>query len=275
MPKNEDILVTGGAGSIGSELVRQLIRENNVYILDNNETAFFNLHEELNYAEIRVRGKVGDVRDKGTLRRIIKEWGSPTLIYHAAALKHVTPSAWSPEDYISTNIDGTLNILRLAEDCNAKMVNISTDKVVNANSIMGATKRVAEIAVRNAEQVSVRFGNVLGSRGSVIEIWQRQIDLGLPLTVTDENMTRYMMTIPEACELVIKGGEIAWPGKIAIMDMGEKVNVLKLAQEILGKSKKDLGIKMIGIRPGETLTETLMTPEEAQGAKKIEEFWII
>ena len=275
MQKGEYILVTGGAGSIGSELVRQLVRENSVFILDINETAFFSLYEELREEELNIHGMVGDVRRPETFETIKKRFGYPTTIYHAAALKHVTPSAWSPEDYVSTNIVGTLNVLKFAELNELRVVNISTDKVVNATSIMGATKKVAEIATRDAGQVSVRFGNVLGSRGSVLEIWQRQIEQGRSLTVTDKKMMRFMMTIPEACELVIKAGEIAEPGSIMVMDMGEKVNVLKLAQDILHKSGKDKGIDMIGTRPGEAIQEEIMTPEEMTRAKKVDKFWII
>lgn len=270
--QNKKILVTGGAGSIGSELVRQLAPKNEVYILDINETAFFDLHEELNQAGIKIRGRVGDVRDERTMDNLIKDWD---YIFNCAALKHVTPSSWCPEEYIRTNILGTLNVLSLAKKSGARLVNVSTDKVVNANSVMGATKKVAEIIVKDAGEVSVRFGNVMGSRGSVIPIWQRQMEKGLPLTVTDPRMERFMMTIPEACELIIKAGELGQPGEIYILDMGEPVNVLKLAQEILNKSGKPEDIKLIGIRPGETLKEKLMTDSEEALAKKEGDFWII
>lgn len=271
----ELILCTGGAGSIGSELVRQLAENNLVYFIDNNETGFFNLHEELNQKGFDVKGHVGDIRDKNVFNRMVRLCGLPSKIFHTAALKHVTPSAWSREEYVSTNIGGTFNVLDFAEKHRIKVINISTDKVVNANSIMATTKKVAEVAVKDANQISVRFGNVLGSRGSVIEIWQKQINAGEPLTVTDENMTRYMMSISEACELVITASEIGEPGSIMVMDMGEKVNVLKLAQDILGKSGKDLGVKMIGMRQGETLTEKLMTEEEEKTCRKVGNFWLI
>jgi len=267
--RNKKILVTGGAGSIGSELVRQLAPDNEVFILDNNETALFDLLEELkNKGFDSVSGRVLDIRD-GT------SGGYCDYIFHCAALKHVTPSEWSPMEYVKTNIFGTNKAIRHAEACNAKLINISTDKVVNADSVMGSTKRVAELMVKNAGGISVRFGNVLGSRGSVIPIWQKQMDEGLPLTVTHEDMTRYFMTIPEACELVIKAAEIGKPGQTLIMDMGEPVNVLQLAKDILKKSGKSEEIDMIGIRPGETLTEKLMSEDEEKRAVKNGKFYII
>lgn len=266
------ITIFGGAGSIGSELTRQLASHGNaVMVVDLNETALFDLVEELEHKGLKVGGRVGDIRDT----ELFEYLEAPDIIFHCAALKHVTPSAWSPKLYTETNILGTLNVIGFAQECGAKLINISTDKVVQASSIMAATKRVAEIAVKNAGFISVRFGNVMGSRGSVIPIWQKQINDGQPLTVTDGRMERYMMTIPQACELVIKASEIGKPGQILIMDMGDKVNVLKLAQEILGKSGKDVGIEMIGTRPGETLTEELMTEEEKLRAIKINEFYVI
>lgn len=270
--ENKNILVTGGAGSIGSELVRQLAPKNQVYILDTNETAFFDLYEELSQAGTPIKGRIGDVRDENLLDSMK---GDIDFIFHCAALKHVTPSAWAPREYVKTNILGTMNMIILANRTGAKLINISTDKVVNANSIMGATKKVAEIAVKNAGHTSVRFGNVMGSRGSVIPIWQRQIERGESLTVTDERMTRYMMTIPEACSLVIEAALVGTGGEIFLLNMGEPVNVLALAQDILKKSGKDTGIRMIGVRPGETLTEKLMTDEEALTATKEGNFYIL
>ena len=179
-------------------------------------------------------------------------------------------------EYIKTNVLGTDNVLKFAKKCGTKMVNISTDKVVNPTSIMAATKKLAEIMVRDDGQVSVRFGNVLGSRGSVIPIWQRQLDNNESLKFTDERMMRYFMTIPEACRLVIKAAEIGEPGQILILDMGEPKSVYNLALEILKKSGKEhLGMEKIGIRPGEVLVEQLMTEEEKSRAIKIDDFWII
>ena len=257
------ILVTGGAGSIGSELVRQLVKDNDVFVLDINETAMFDLVEELG-----IKGRVGDVRDPIVLE------GQYDVICHAAALKHVTPNEQEPIEAVKTNIIGTHNVIQFAKRTGAKLINISTDKVVLGESIMGLTKKIAEKMVRNAGYTSVRFGNVLGSRGAVIPIWQKQLDENRPITVTDGRMMRYMMTIPEAVELVIEASKLP-QGKIVILDMGEPVNVLHLAQEILGKSGKDVGIKEIGMRPGETLTEELMTPEERARAEKIGKFYVL
>lgn len=275
MIEGKRVCVTGGAGSIGSEIVRQLAPKNEVFILDTNETEFFNLYEELRLKNYAVSGVVGDVRQRGAFEHMAKKLGKPDYLFHAAALKHVTPSGWSPEEYVHTNVGGTLNALRFADKYACRMVNVSTDKAVYPNSIMGATKRLTEIATRDAGQVSVRFGNVMGSRGSVLEIWQRQIDQGQPLTITDERMERYMMTIPEAVRLVIRAAEVGKPGQLLILDMGERVNILKLAKQILNKSRKDLEVEVIGIRPGETLTETLMTPEEQAHASKEEGFWVL
>lgn len=276
MIKGKDILVTGGAGSIGSELVRQLAVENQVYFVDNNETALFDLYEELRQGGYHVFARVGDVRNEKLLEEIRQEWGSPSIIFHAAALKHVTPSSWSPEEYVSTNILGTLNVLKFAAKYRGVVVvNISTDKVVHSNSVMGATKKVAEIMTRDANQISVRFGNVMGSRGSVIPIWQKQLEENKPLTVTDGKMTRYMMTIPQACELVIKAAEIGTGGEVFILKMGEPVNVLDLANEILKKSGKEVGVKMIGVRPGETLDERLYTEEEGLNLKELDGLMLI
>lgn len=270
MIRNKKVLITGFAGSIGSELTRQLCEQNEIYGIDISESGF-GIIEELRQKGFNVKGIVGDVRDKSVFNGI----GIPDIIFHCAALKHVTPSGWNPEEYVRTNILGTLNVLDFANKNRVKLVNISTDKVVNTNSIMGATKKVAEIAVRDAGHISVRFGNVLGSRGSLIEIWQRQIEKGESLTVTDERMTRYMMTIEEAVKLVIEASEIGEPGSIVVMDMGKKENILDLAKEILKKSDNKVGIKMIGTRPGEMLTEILMTEEEEKSSVKKGKFSII
>lgn len=278
MIKNKRILVTGGGGSIGSELVRQLCIRNKVYILDNNETAAFDLTEELKLKGHWVNCRIGDIRDRETIKDVFSDF-KPQYIFHAAALKHVTPSEDSPIEYIKTNVLGTYNLLDIAKrwECVEKFIFISTDKVVNAISVMGQTKKLAETMVTNSGKgyLAVRFGNVLGSRGSVIPLWQEQLNRGDPLTVTDERMTRYMMTIPEACELVVQAGEVGVGGEVMILDMGKQVNILDLANEILNKSGKNVGIKMIGIRPGETLTEHLMTAEEEGKAIKKGKFWII
>ena len=276
MIEDKKILVSGGAGSIGSELVRQLAPHNEVYILDIDETRFFDLYEELKLRGCKVSGRVGNIKAHSTVDDVISEF-RPELIINAAAYKHVAPMEWTPMEAVNSNIIGTYNLLKYAKKYGVeKFVNVSTDKVVNASSIMGATKKVTEIMVKNAGGISVRFGNVLGSRGSVLPFWQGQLDRNEPLTITDERMKRYFMTIPEACTLIIRAAEIGEAGQILILDMGELKSVYELALEILKKSGKEhLGVKKIGIRPGETLEEKLMTEEEAGRAVKKENFWVI
>lgn len=275
MIENRHIVVTGAAGSIGEELTRQLASKNKLYLIDTNETGVFDLIEELKLAGHNVNGRVGDVRDFEMLDRAFTAF-EPDLVFHCAALKHVTPNEWHPMEAVKTNIIGTWNVIQCTKKLKAKLVNISTDKVVHANSIMGATKKVAEIMVKNAGFISVRFGNVMGSRGSVLEIWQRQINKGQPLTITDERMERFMMTIPEAVHLVIKAAEIGSKGEILILDMGQPVTVLAAAKAVLGKlGKENYPIETIGIRPGETLDEKLMTDDEQAKATKQGEFYIL
>lgn len=199
MIENKHIVITGAAGSIGEELTRQLAPNNKLYLVDINETGVFGLIDELKQAGYKVNGRIGDVRDPEMLQRSFDAF-EPDLVYICSALKHVTPNEWHPLEAVKTNVVGVWNILQAAKKHKARVVHISTDKVINANSIMGATKKLAEIMVKNAGQVSVRFGNVLGSRGSVIPIWQRQIQNNQPVTITDPKMERYMMSISEAVE---------------------------------------------------------------------------
>lgn len=275
MIKNKRILITGGAGSIGSELVRQLAPDNKIFILDQNETGAFDLREELNQDGYWVHSRTGDIRDKDVVSDVFEDF-KPQYVFHAAALKHVTPNQEYPEEAIKTNALGTWNIIAESKrwECLEKFVYISTDKVVNAHSIMGATKLLGEIMVRNQGKgfIAVRFGNVMGSRGSVIPLWQKQIEKGKPLTVTDKRMTRYMMSIPEAVNLVIKACIQGKGGECYILNMGEQVNILDLAEKILNKKGK---VKMIGIRPGETLDEKLMTLEEEKLSKKVGDFYVL
>lgn len=278
MLKGKRILITGGAGSIGSELVRQLAPGNKIFILDQNETGAFDLREELKQEGHWVHSRTGDIRDSKVLSDVFEDF-KPQIVFHAAALKHVTPNEEYPLEAIQTNIIGTYNVMAEAKrwECLEKFVFISTDKVINSNSIMGATKRVGEIMVKNQGKgfIAVRFGNVLGSRGSVIPLWQKQIDQGKPITVTDKRMTRYFMTIPEAVNLVIKASNLGKGGEIFILDMGKQVNILDLAKEILRGKGMHNKIKIIGLRPGETLDEKLMTLEEEKVAKKVGDFFII
>lgn len=270
--KNKRILITGGAGSIGSELARQLCKTNKVYILDINETGVMDL-----IGELPVNGRVGDIRDAETVRDVFSDI-KPQIVFHAAAYKHVTPMELTPSEAVKTNVLGTLNILHYAKVYPIeKFVFISTDKAVHSTSIMGATKRLGEIMVKNQGKgfVVVRFGNVLGSRGSVIPIWQRQIDQGKAVTVTDPMMERYFMTIEEACELVVRASEIGKGGEIIILDMGRQVKILDIAKSIIANSRKDIRIDIIGARPGEQMEEKLMFEEEKKVAVKIDKFYII
>ena len=267
------ILITGVAGSIGSELARQLSKKNKVFGIDINESGFFDIQQETG-----ISGRVGDIRDKEVVHDIFSDF-KPEIVYHAGAYKHVPLMEKYPEEAIHTNILGTLNLITEAKkwECVEKFINISTDKAVNSSSIMGATKRMTEIMVKNQGKgfISVRFGNVLGSRGSVIPIWQKQIDNNKPITITHPDMERYMMTIEEAVSLVIKAGNEGEGGEIFILDMGEKIKILDLAKQIISKSRKDIKIDIIGIREGELLTEDIMFEEEKKRAIKSGKFLII
>lgn len=274
--KDKRIIITGGAGSIGSELVRQLATDNTIMVLDINETAMFDLVEELKLDNKKIYGHVVDVRDKDALDIVFDNF-EPNVVFNCAARKHVTPMENTPMEAVNVNIAGTWNLINMCGMYGVRtLVNISTDKVVNADCVMGATKKVAEIMVKNAGYTSVRFGNVMGSNGSVIKIWQKQIEDGKPLTVTDDKMTRYMMTIDQACFLVIQAAMTEdRKGKVFILDMGEPHNILQLAKDILKKADKAENIRMIGMRPGEKLYEKIMSDDEQKTAIKTGNFWIL
>lgn len=268
------VLITGMGGSIGSELARQLAPNHKIFGIDINETAIYQVREELKRKGHWVHSRTGDIRNPNTLRDVFEDF-KPEIVYHAGALKNVTPSEEYPSEAIETNIIGTQNVIQEAKrwECLEKFVFISTDKVVNAHCIMGITKKCAEGLVTRAGEkfVAVRFGNVLGSSGSVLEIWKKQHDAGEPLTITDPNMMRYTMSIPEAVALVIKAGELGKNGEIFIMDMGEPRNILELKQTYYPTDE----MVIIGTRPGETLEEKLMTVEEMERAIKKDNFFII
>lgn len=272
MLKSKRIVVFGGAGSIGSELVRQLGEHNKVYVVDQNESGVFDITQELQGKE--VWGRVGDIRDYKTVRDVFEDF-KPQIVFNAAAYKHVPLMEYTPVEAIKTNVEGHYNIIHIAKtwECVEKVVFISTDKAVSSNSIMGATKRLSEIITKNMGGIVVRFGNVMNSRGSLMTIWQRQHDRGDPLTVTDERMDRYMMTIRQAVQLVLEATENGKEGEIWIMDMGKKVNINDLAEKIIQETGGEK--KVIGIRQGETLSEELMSEEEKRVAVKQNNFYII
>ncbi len=269
------IMVTGGAGSIGSELVRQICKYDyqTLIVVDQAESALYDLQQELkqsgffNYIPI-----VGDIRDKNKMRSLFDEY-RPNQIFHAAAYKHVPLMEHNPYEAVKINVSGTKNVVDLAMDYEVdKFVFISTDKAVNPTNVMGASKRIAEmyISCRQQEQktkfITTRFGNVLGSNGSVIPLFRKQMEKGGPLTVTHKDITRYFMTIPEASQLVLEAGAMGKGGEIFIFDMGESVKIMDLAKNMIRlsglKYPDDIDIKITGLRPGEKLYEELLANGE-------------
>jgi FlaA1/EpsC-like NDP-sugar epimerase len=273
MISNKRCLIVGGAGSIGQELVRQLSLNNKIMIFDQDETRTFDLAEELQQKGLEVYYRIGDMRDRETVHDIFSDF-KPQIVVNAGALKHVTPSQVYPREYVMTNIIGNLNLIEESKrwECLEKYVFISTDKVASENKcVMGATKECSETITVALGYIAVRFGNVLASRGSVLEIWERQFKSGEPLTITDPQMTRYFMTIPQAVKLVIQAIEKGNAGNIMILDMGKKRTIMELKEELYG----DYPTKIIGVRPGELMTEELMSNDEKLSAKREGEFYVI
>ncbi len=274
--KNQVVLVTGAGGSIGSELCRQVIsfEPTKVLLLDNCENNMYDIEMELRKTNphIEIIPLVKDVREKHTVEEIFKIH-KPHVVFHAAAHKHVPLMEANPEEAIKNNVLGTYNTAYASDLYGVKrFVLISTDKAVNPTSVMGASKKVAEMFIQHMDKtsrtnyVAVRFGNVLGSRGSVVPLFKKQIAEGGPITVTHEDMIRYFMTIPEAVQLVIQAGAMAKGGEIFVLDMGEPVRIMDLATSLIKLSGletgKDIDIVVTGIRPGEKLYEELLTAEE-------------
>ncbi|MFZ5968932.1 MAG: polysaccharide biosynthesis protein [Bacillota bacterium] len=273
---NKVVLVTGGGGSIGSELCRQIAQFNpkKLLILDIYENNAYDIQNELirNHPVLDLKVLIASVRDKQRIEEIFDEY-KPNVVFHAAAHKHVPLMEDSPKEAIKNNVFGTLNVAEISKNYNVeKFVLISTDKAVNPTNIMGATKRIAEMIVQSmsktskTEFVAVRFGNVLGSNGSVIPLFKKQIANGGPVTVTHEEITRYFMTIPEAVQLVIQAGSMAKGGEIFVLDMGEPVKIMNLAENLIRLSGfepyVDIDIHITGLRPGEKLYEELLMDEE-------------
>lgn len=266
------VLVTGAGGSIGSELCRQIAEYGpaELIMLDRDETGLQSTQISLTGRGL-LTGKdtvLADIRDADTLRGIFLD-RRPEVVFHAAALKHVSLLEQYPEEAWKTNVLGTLNVLQAAQAAGVNnFVNISTDKAANPTSVLGHSKRVAEkltawtAGVAGKQYVSVRFGNVIGSRGSMLPLFTEQIRVGGPITVTDPDVTRFFMTIPEACQLVIQAGAIGRGGEVLILDMGEPVKILDVARRMIAMSGKDIDIVFTGLRKGEKLHEDLVGVDE-------------
>lgn len=280
--KDNTVLVTGGGGSIGSELCRQIIKYNpeRLVILDIYENNLYDIELELkaNYPKAKIDAIVGSVRDKKRLEDVFSKY-RPQLVFHAAAHKHVPLMENNPLEAIKNNIFGTYNVVNCADEYNVeRFVLISTDKAVNPTNIMGASKRVCEMIVQaknkvsKTEYVAVRFGNVLGSNGSVIPLFKKQIAAGGPVTVTHKDITRFFMTIPEAVGLILQAVTYAKGGEIFVLDMGEPVKIYDLAVSLIKLSgyepDVDIPIQVTGLRPGEKLYEELLMAEEGLTATK-------
>lgn len=275
--RGKRILVTGAGGSIGSEICRQVssFRPKELIILGHGENSIYQLNMELlgKYAEhFRITPVIADVQDRKRIFEVMEKY-RPDVVYHAAAHKHVPLMEINPREAVKNNILGTRNVAEAANHAKVKtFVMISTDKAVNPPNIMGATKRLCEMIVQDmatksdsTKYVAVRFGNVLGSRGSVIPLFKKQIAKGGPITVTHPDIVRYFMTIPEAAQLVIQAGSLARGGEIFVLDMGKPVRIVDLAKNLIrlsGYSEDDIEIKFTGLRPGEKMYEELLSEGE-------------
>lgn len=272
----ETVLVTGAGGSIGSELCRQIAQFGpaELVLLGHGENSIYEIHLELQerYPDLPLRAVIADIQDERRILQVFEEI-RPGVVFHAAAHKHVPLMEQNPVEAIKNNVFGTLHVAQAADRFGVKrFVLISSDKAVNPTSVMGATKRAAELVIQALNRrsktvyVAVRFGNVLGSRGSVVPLFKRQIAAGGPVTVTDPQMVRYFMTIPEAVQLVIQAGAMGAGGEVFVLDMGEPVRIMDLARDLIRLSgfepDVDIPILFTGMRPGEKLYEELLTAEE-------------
>ena len=289
--KNKKILVTGGTGSLGKELVRHLLKFHDpaiIRIYDVDETEQFDFQHELKGYEDTVRFLLGDVRDKDRLNRAAE---GIDIIFHTAALKHVMACEYNPFEAVKTNVLGTQNVIDVSIDNNvSKIIFTSSDKAVNPSNTMGATKLLAEKLITAANYYkgarkcifsSVRFGNVMGSRGSVIPLFTQQIKTLSLVTITDPTMTRFMMSMSMAVDLVFKSAEMAQGGEVFIFKM-PVVNIMDLTEVLIeglapkyGHKKENIGIKIIGTKPGEKMYEELMTDDEASRSLEREDMFII
>ena len=273
---SKKILVTGAAGSIGSEIARQILKfsPSRIFLLDQAESPLYDLENELreNYPQSNFEIIIGDIRNLERMENVFNTF-KPEIVYHAAAYKHVPLMENNPSESVNTNILGTKNLAELSDRHKVeKFVFISTDKAVNPTNVMGASKRIAEIFVQSfgkkspTKFITTRFGNVLGSSGSVIPRFKKQIESGGPITITHPDITRYFMTIPEACQLVLEAGCMGNGGEIFVFDMGKSVKIINLAKKMIRLSglseDKDIEIKITGLRPGEKLYEELLADSE-------------
>jgi FlaA1/EpsC-like NDP-sugar epimerase len=287
--RGQRVLVTGGGGSIGGELCRQILRSEpaELVLLGHGENSIFEIYHELqrlNSGRTKITPLIADTRFPERVQLIVKQV-KPTIIFHAAAHKHVPMMEMNPAEAITNNVLGTQNLLEAALANNvAHFVMISTDKAVNPSSVMGASKRVAELLVHRAAResrrpyVAVRFGNVLGSRGSVILTFKKQIAAGGPITITHPDIKRFFMTIPEAVQLVLQAAVLGQGGEVYVLDMGEPVKIMDLAHDLIELSGlqvgRDIAIEVTGLRPGEKLFEELFVPGENYERTRHEKIFI-
>ncbi|MGM0853971.1 MAG: polysaccharide biosynthesis protein [Bacillota bacterium] len=273
------ILVTGAGGSIGSEICRQVskFKPKKLLLLGHGENSIYGIDMELRNKykeEFKIIPIIADIQDRSRIFEVMSSH-SPDVVYHAAAHKHVPLMEYNPKEAVKNNVIGTKNVAEAADAFGVKtFVLVSSDKAVNPTNVMGSTKRIAEMVIQNLDKqshtnfVAVRFGNVLGSRGSVIPLFKNQIQAGGPVTVTHPDMTRYFMTIPEASRLVMQAGALARGGEIFVLDMGEPVKIVDLAKNLIklsGYTIEEIGIKYAGIRPGEKMYEELLGENEVHG----------
>lgn len=285
---DKTILISGAGGSIGSELCRQVakFRPKRLILLGHGENSIYLIHREMTLAygrTIDLVPVIADVQDRKLIFEVMAQY-RPDFVFHAAAHKHIPMMEWNPREAIKNNIFGTKNMAEAAKAAGVKsFVMISSDKAVRPTNVMGATKRMAEMIVTALDEpgktkfAAVRFGNVLGSRGSVIPVFKEQIEKGGPVTVTDFRMIRYFMTIPEASRLVIQAGVLANGGEIFILDMGEPVKIVDLAKKMIklsGYNEDDIPIIETGIRPGEKLYEELLADESKLDSKAYEKIFV-
>ena len=282
------VLITGAGGSIGSEVCRQvaLFKPKCIVLLGHGENSIFEIQNDLSrrFPTVKTYAVIADVRDAERIEKVFEKY-TPDVVFHAAAHKHVPLMEANPEEALTNNVFGTRNVAQAADRYKVKrFVMISTDKAVNPVSIMGMSKRIAEMVVQavgaesDTKFMAVRFGNVLGSRGSVVPLFRKQIAEGGPVTVTHPDMTRYFMTIPEAVQLVIQAGAMGEGGEVFVLDMGEPVKIVDLAEEIIRLSGyepgRDIEIVYTGIRPGEKLFEEVLTLDEAAIATKHKKIFV-